>query len=137
MWILQRRLDPDREAVNRRFPLRWLVAGVLLGSASPALALDAIILATPVALLTGAWPGLGVMILVATQTVLITLMLVSRVRQRRATSLLRERDGRLQALLNAPLETMLLISRDRTLLSINENGARRLGTTPEAMIAPP
>jgi PAS domain S-box-containing protein len=46
---------------------------------------------------------------------------------------LKDSEARLQALLNAPLETIALIGRDGTILSINENGARRFGSTADAL----
>jgi PAS domain S-box-containing protein len=51
----------------------------------------------------------------------------------RAQESLREREARLQGLLNATPETIALIDRDGTILSINENGARRFGTTTDAL----
>ena len=46
---------------------------------------------------------------------------------------LKDREARLKALLNAPLETILLLGRDGTILSINETGARRFGSTPDGL----
>jgi PAS domain S-box-containing protein len=51
-----------------------------------------------------------------------------------AEEALRERTAILNALLNAPLETVALLDPDGQLLSINESGARRLGATPEELI---
>ncbi|MDX2464675.1 MAG: PAS domain S-box protein, partial [Porticoccus sp.] len=54
--------------------------------------------------------------------------------RRQADMALREREATLASLLNAPLEIIMLLSRDGTVLSINEGGARRYGESPEAMI---
>lgn len=53
---------------------------------------------------------------------------------RKAESALSERTATLQALLNAPLETVALLAPDGQLLNINESGARRLGNTPEGLV---
>jgi PAS domain S-box-containing protein len=54
--------------------------------------------------------------------------------RRLAEAMLREREATLNVLLNAPLESILLVSHDGTVLSINEGGARHFGKKPEDLI---
>ena len=54
--------------------------------------------------------------------------------RKEAEDALHEREATLSILLNAPLEVIMLLNRDGTVLSINEGGASRFGKSPEALI---
>lgn len=54
--------------------------------------------------------------------------------RKKSEAALREREATLATLLNAPLESIILLSSEKIVLSINEGGARRFGLTPDDLI---
>jgi len=61
-------------------------------------------------------------------------MVMDITEQKKAENALHEREAMLSTLFNAPLEIILLINLDGTVLSINKSGARHFNKNPEALI---
>lgn len=61
-------------------------------------------------------------------------MVIDITEQKKAEKALRDREATLSTIFNAPLETILLLNLDGTVLSINESGSRRFNKSPGALI---